>query len=141
MGFAKKTRKGNTVAICIGIVYLWFGLLKFFPGISPAESLAKDTIDQLTFGLIPPNISIVTLAIWETLIGLLFIANYFNRFVIFAALVHITLTFTPFFFFPELTLTEVPFGLTLLGQYIIKNIVIVAMLGILYRKNKKSFSL
>ena len=46
--------------ISVGIVFFWFGFLKFFPGLSPAQDLATRTIDVLTFGLVPPEISIVS---------------------------------------------------------------------------------
>ena len=55
--------------IGMGIVFLWFGVLKFFPGLSPATDLAVRTIDMLTFGLIPGNISLILLAILESAIG------------------------------------------------------------------------
>ena len=45
--------------IGMGIVFLWFGVLKLFPGLSPANDLAVRTIDTLTFGLIPGNISLI----------------------------------------------------------------------------------
>jgi uncharacterized membrane protein YphA (DoxX/SURF4 family) len=45
--------------ISIGIVFLWFGVLKFFPGLSPGEDLAIQTMKKLSFGLIPGNILIV----------------------------------------------------------------------------------
>ena len=64
--------------ISLGIVFFWFGILKFFPGLSPAEGLATKTIDVLTFGLIPSNISIIILAAWETLIGLGLIFGVFS---------------------------------------------------------------
>ena len=59
----------SIIPISIGLVYLWFGSLKFFTGVSPAEKLAQDTIEQLTMGLLLPEISIILLALWETLIG------------------------------------------------------------------------
>jgi len=123
--------------VCIGIVYLWFGVLKFFPGVSPAETIAIDTISELTLGLIRPNIAILLLAIWETLIGLLLILGLFNRLALNLALIHMVLTFTPFFFFPDLTFTIAPFGLTLLGQYIVKNIVFLAIMVFLISKERK----
>src|SRR5690348_7489002 len=52
----------------LGVVFLWFGALKFFPGLSPAQDLATRTIDVLSFGLVPPDVSIVVLAAWESLI-------------------------------------------------------------------------
>lgn len=124
--------------VCIGIVYFWFGMLKFYPGVSPAETIALDTISELTLGILTPNVSIVLLAIWETAIGILLIVGLFNRTALNLAIFHMLLTFTPFLFFPELTFTEAPFGLTLLGQYIVKNIVFLAiMIYILAKERKK----
>ena len=135
---SERLQKISLIALSIGIVYLWFGLLKFFPNISPAEELARNTVDRLTFGLIPPNISFILLAIWETVIGLLLILNMLKRFTIVLALVHMVCTFTPLFFFPEVTFTEIPFSLTLTGQYIIKNVIIIGALVMLLIEHRKS---
>jgi hypothetical protein len=43
----------------IGINYLWFGALKFFSGLSPAEALAKDTVRIITFGMIPDDVNYI----------------------------------------------------------------------------------
>ncbi len=123
--------------VCIGIVYLWFGMLKFFPGVSPAETIALDTISQITLGTLAPEVAIILLAIWETAIGILLILGLFNRTALNLAIVHMVLTFTPFLFFPELTFTTAPFGLTLLGQYIVKNIVFLAIMVFLISKERK----
>lgn len=112
---------------CIGIVYFWFGILKFFPGISPAEQLAKDTMGLMTFGMVPSNFTYISLALWETALGLLFILNIRRKWVIYLALAHMVCTFTPLFFFPE-TSFQSGGSLTLTGQYIIKNLVIIAAL-------------
>ena len=136
-------RLGNRISInclpCIGIgiVYLWFGALKFFPGVSPAETIALDTISELSFGLITPDLSIILLAVWETAIGVLLITGIFNRTALYLAVIHMVLKFTPFLFFPELTFTDAPFGLTLLGQYIVKNIVFLAILVFLLSKEQR----
>ena len=127
----------SVVPFSIGLVYLWFGTLKFFSGLSPAESLAKNTIEQLTAGLIFPDISIILLAIWETAIGIFLIFNLWYRFALKLAFVHIVFTFSPFIFFPELVWTEAPFGLTLVGQYIVKNIIILGVLFVLLWKEKE----
>lgn len=119
------------LAISIGLVYLWFGVLKFFPHLSPAEDLAKNTITILTVGLIPPNVSIILLAIWETVIGVFLILNIYRRPIIILALVHLLFTFTPLMFFPKDSF-NLPFVFTLLGQYIFKNLIIIAALIILY---------
>ncbi len=43
--------------ISLGIVFLWFGVLKFFPELSPAEELATRTIEVLTLGIVQPALS------------------------------------------------------------------------------------
>src|SRR5690349_10523387 len=98
--------------ISIGIIYLWFGVLKFFHGVSPAEDLAKDTIALLTFGLIPPDLSLLLLAIWEVAIGALLITGLFGRLVFWLAMVHMVCTFTPLVLLPDSSFTRVPVALT-----------------------------
>jgi uncharacterized membrane protein YphA (DoxX/SURF4 family) len=124
----KRKPKTNMIAISIGVVYLWFGVLKFFPNLSPAEILAKDTISALTFGIIPPDVAIILLAIGESLIGLLLIFNVRKKITLILALAHIVCTFTPMFFFPDQVFASSPLQPTLLGQYIGKNIIIIAAL-------------
>ena len=126
-----KINKDRLLAISIGIIYLWFGILKFFPELSPADGLAKQTISVLTFGIIPEKISILLLAILEVGIGTLLIFNYQLKKVIIIALIHLMMTFIPILFFPD-TSFEAPFVLTLLGQYIVKNIVIICALLFIY---------
>ena len=113
-----KTQVG-ILRITIGIIYLWFGALKFFAGVSPAEELAKNTIHLLTFGLINPDLSLLLLAIWETVVGLLLISGLFSRFAFWFVIVHMGCTFTPLILLPKASFNEAPFALTLVGQYII----------------------
>lgn len=128
------TQNGRMLSISIGIVYLWFGFLKFFPGLSPADVLAKQTISLLTFNLIPENVGILLLAVMEVAIGLGLILNIQLQKIILAALVHLVLTFIPVVFFPEISFSKAPFSLTLVGQYIIKNIVIISSLLLIYQR-------
>lgn len=121
------------LSFSIGIVYLWFGALKFFPHLSPAEDLAKNTIELLTFHLIPSEISIIILAVWETILGFMFLTNCCRRIAIWAAFIHMLGTFTPLFLFPDQSFTINAFSFTLLGQYIVKNLIIVGALGVLYQ--------
>lgn len=130
--FIQRLPKQRLLAISIGICYLWFGVLKFFPGLSPADMLAKETISMLTFGYLAPGISIVILAVWEVLIGLALIFNLYIKQVVILTLVHMVCTFTPLLFFPELSFNEAPFTLTLIGQYIMKNLIIISALLMLY---------
>lgn len=116
----------NLIRIFLGVNFFWFGMLKFFPSVSPAEALATLTIDILTFGLIAPPLSIKLLAIWEVMIGIGFLSGRFIPFFVRIFMLHMVLTFTPLFLFPDICFTEPPFALTLVGQYIIKNLVFIA---------------
>jgi len=111
--------------VSLGVVFFWFGVLKFFPGLSPAQDLAARTIDMLTFGLMPPNVSVPVLAAWECLIGLGLITGQFMRATLLLLFAQMLGTVTPLFFFPAETFTRFPYAPTLEGQYIIKNIVLV----------------
>jgi hypothetical protein len=76
----------------------------------------------------------VLLAIWETGIGLCLVINRFHKIAIPLAMVHILLTFTPMLFFPESVFDGGPFYLSLLGQYIVKNFIIVSVLVFLWKE-------
>lgn len=112
--------------ISVGIVFLWFGILKFFPGLSPAQEIAAVTIERLTFGLIQPNISIIILATWEALIGLGLISGMFLRITLFLLFSQMLGTMMPLALFPAETFTRFPYAPTLEGQYIIKNLVLIS---------------
>lgn len=112
--------------ISIGIVFFWFGVLKFFPNASPAEDLAARTIQALTFGIVTPNVALPVLAVWECLIGLGLITGRFMRATLLLLGLQMLGTITPLFLFPAETFTSFPFAPTLEGQYIIKNVVIVS---------------
>ncbi len=112
--------------ISVGIVFFWFGFLKFFPGASPAETLATTTIQVMTGGLVEPRVSLVVLAAWECLIGLGLIFGVMLRTTLFLLFLQMPGTVTPMFFFPELTFQKIPFVLTIEGQYIVKNLVLIS---------------
>ena len=130
----------SVLRISLGIVYLWFGALKYFQGISPAEQLATETIHKITFGLISDHTNLMLLATWECLIGVMFMIGKFIRPVLVLMFLHMICTFTPFIFFPNETFRYMPYGLTLTGQYIIKNIVFIAVGVVLWKaeKNKQA---
>lgn len=112
--------------VSLGLVFLWFGVLKFFPGLSPAQDLATRTIEVLTFGLIPPEISIYILAAWETLIGLGLLFGVFLRATLLLLFLQMLGTVTPLFLFPAESFVVFPIAPTLEGQYIIKNLVLIS---------------
>lgn len=116
----------TTLRISLGVVFLWFGFLKFFPNVSPAETLATRTIDVLTFGLIVPSVSIKILALWESLIGLGMLTNKFQRVTLLLLWSQMVGAWSPLVIFPSEMFIMFPFVLTLEGQYIVKNLVIIA---------------
>lgn len=111
--------------LSLGIVFLWFGVLKFFPGLSPAQDLAARTVERITLGLVAPEVALPVLAGWESLIGLGLLTGRFLRATLFLLAVQMAGTVTPLLLFPAETFTRFPFAPTLEGQYIIKNVVLV----------------
>ncbi|MDD2278575.1 MAG: hypothetical protein PHD06_05680 [Bacteroidales bacterium] len=112
--------------ISIGIVFFWFGILKFFPGLSPAQDLAIRTISLLTLNLISGKTIIIGLASWEVLIGIGFLTGKYMKPILVLLFVQMAGTFAPAFFFPNEVFNAIPYAPTLEGQYIIKNIVIIS---------------
>ena len=109
----------------MGIVFLWFGALKFFPNLSPATELAVRTIDVLAFGLIPGSISVILLATLESAIGLGFLTGRYMRLTLLLLLFQMAGTLTPLALFPGEAFIHFPYAPTLEGQYIIKNLVLI----------------
>lgn len=112
--------------ISLGIVFLWFGFLKFFPGLSPAQDLAGRTVDLLTFGLVPPPVAVPVLAAWESAIGIGLIVGRALRVVLLLLFVQMIGTLSPVFLFPGEVFLRIPYAPTLEGQYIIKNFVLIS---------------
>jgi uncharacterized membrane protein YphA (DoxX/SURF4 family) len=111
--------------ISIGIIFLWFGVPKLFPGTSPAEALAAETVERLTFGIVEGTVASVLTGALEAAIGLLLVSGRAISLTVMILLGHMAGTFTPLFIFPKETWEAFCVG-TLEGQYILKNLVIVA---------------
>jgi len=111
--------------VSVGLVFFWFGVLKFFPSLSPAEDLATATISRLTFGLVPPEVSLPVLAAWEVLIGVGLVTGRFLRITLLLLFLQMLGTVMPVFLFPDQVFTAFPYAPTLEGQYIFKNIVLI----------------
>ncbi len=108
----------------LGVIFVWFGALKLIPGLSPAEELIRNTIYFFN-----PDFFLPILAIWEMLIGLGFLSgfvtNKFQRLTILLLFAQMPGTALPLVILPEVCWTNFPFGLTLEGQYIVKNLAII----------------
>ncbi len=106
--------------ISLGIVFFWFGMLKFFEGLSPAEELVRSTVH-----FVDPDLFLPVLAAWESLIGIGLITGKFLRVTILLLFLQMPGTALPLLILPEKVWTVFPYGLTLEGQYIVKNLVLI----------------
>ena len=118
--------------IGLGIIFFWFGMLKFFPGLSPAEELVRNTVY-----FIDPDLFIPILALWESLIGIGLISGKFMRTTLLLLFLQMPGTALPLIILPDQVWTVFPYGLTLEGQYIVKNLVLIGA-GLVIGGNVKS---
>jgi len=110
----------------IAFIFIWFGALKFFPGLSPAEELATGAISVLSFGLISASVALPLLAAFEVLIGILILTDRWLRLTILLLFVQMAGTMSPIFLFPDVVFETFPYALTIEGQYILKNFVVIS---------------
>lgn len=114
----------TALRISLGLVFLGFGVLKFFPGVSPAAELAQRTIGELTLGLVGPTAALLLTAVLETVIGLTLVTGRFLRtglVLLAGALVGIMSPLV--LFFDELFPAGGP---TIVAQYVLKDVVLAA---------------
>ena len=105
----------------LAMIFIWFGLLKPL-GISPAQELVENTVywfdDKAAF--------VNLLGWWEVVIGFTMCVRPLIRISIFLLFLQIPGTFLPLVLLPEVCFTDFPYGLTLEGQYIVKNLIIIS---------------
>lgn len=114
-----------TLRIALGAVFAVFGALKLFPGVSPVEALVSSTWEKLTFGLVSGQTALVATAAIEVAAGVLLIAGGgFARIGLVVLAIAYVGILSPVVLLPG----EVfgPVGPTLTGQYIFKNVVLIA---------------
>jgi uncharacterized membrane protein YphA (DoxX/SURF4 family) len=111
----------DILRIALGVVFIWFGALKLFPGVSPAEELVRATVPWIPGGLFLP-----LLALWEIAIGVGFLTGRALRITILLLFLQMPGTLAPVVLLPERVFAVFPFALTLEGQYIVKNLVLIA---------------
>jgi len=105
--------------VAIAVVFVWFGALKVF-GISPAGELVAATVY-----VVDPALFVPVLGVWEIIIGLCLLYRPLIRLGIVLLFIQLPGTFLPIVLLPEVVFTSFPYGLTVEGQYIIKNLVII----------------
>jgi uncharacterized membrane protein YphA (DoxX/SURF4 family) len=127
-GALSRYRRYSTTVlrVSVGLVFIWFGAMKFIPGASPAEDVATRTMDILAFGLVPPDASRPLLALLETVIGLGLITGVLLRLVLAAFFIHMAGVFAALLILPGEMWNSETGTPTLEGQYILKNVVLIA---------------
>ena len=105
----------------LGLIYIWFGILKPF-GLSPAQELVENTV----YWFDNPKTFVPILGWWEVVIGLTMCIKPLIRVSIFLLFIQMPGTFLPLILLPEVCFSNFPLGLTLEGQYIVKNLIIIS---------------
>ena len=121
----------SILRISVGVVFFWFGFLKFFGNLSAADEIASRTISWLTFGFLQEQVSMPVLGVIECLIGLGILTRKFMKFVIPILYFQMAGTLLPLFIFASDT-WKMPFVPTLEGQYIIKNSILISVAIVLH---------
>lgn len=110
--------------IALFIVLFWFGALKL-TGESPANQLVEELLGQ-TLSFVPFEQFVIFLGVFEMVLGVSFLIPKISKLSLILLLIHMSTTFLPLFLLPALG-WQAFLTPTLEGQYIIKNIVIIAL--------------
>lgn len=111
--------------VSLAVIFAWFGLLKPL-GMSPAEPLVKATVQWMP--LLSPEEWLAVIGWWEVAIGVTFLFQRTIRLAIALLALQMVGTFLPLVILPQVTFQEgrIPYGPTMEGQYIIKNLLIIS---------------
>ncbi|HBK80914.1 MAG TPA: hypothetical protein DDZ83_14800 [Nitrospinae bacterium] len=104
----------------LAVVFIWFGALKPL-GVSPAEELVKRTVYWFS-----PDLFVPILGLWEVAIGVGLLFRPLLRVALLLLFLQMPGTVLPLILLPDVCFTQFPFGLTLEGQYIIKNLILIS---------------
>lgn len=128
MGFTKWLVAHSVwlLRVSLGAIFLFFGALKFVPGLSPAQDLATRTTEVLSFGLVPEGLSLVLIAALECTIGLGLISGRFLRLTLVLLGLQMIGAMSPLFLFSGDLFGGPLHAPTLLGQYVIKDVVLIS---------------
>jgi len=121
----------------IALVYVWFGFLKIL-GTSPAEGLVSDLFNVTLSGLMSSSQFVICLGVFECVLGLIWLFPSLTKIAFYTLIFHLITTFMPIVLLPNTTWTSF-FSLTLVGQYIVKNVVLLGAGYFVYVFNAPSF--
>lgn len=124
--------------IAIFIIFVWFGALKVL-GLSPATPLVTALFEEtLSFLPLSPDLFVRLFGGFEVLIGLCFVIPRLHRLGLVLLIPHMLTTILPLFLLTDTAWTAI-LTPTLEGQYIIKNVVIIALATSIYVDSKKRY--
>ncbi|MGW0916626.1 DoxX family membrane protein [Streptomyces sp. NPDC002784] len=116
----------TVLRVSVGLLFLWFGALKLLPNVSHAEDMATRVMHELTSGRVPADVSRPLLAMMEMLIGVGLVTGLLLRLTLLVFFAHMAGTFTTLIVLPAEMWDGNIASPTMAGQYVIKNVVLVA---------------
>jgi putative oxidoreductase len=116
----------DLLRLSLGAVFFGFGALKFVPGLSPAAGLAGATFAALTFGLVPAEVGVLFVAALETAIGLSLLTGRLLRLGLALLGMAMVGILSPLVLLPEDLFRGALYAPTLAGQYVLKDVVLLA---------------
>ena len=116
----------SLLRVSLGLVFLGFGALKFVPGVSPVQDMVSETVSALTLELLPSGVGLALVATLETTIGLILITGRALRLGL--ALLGLAMVgiLSPLVLFPHRLFAGPGNAPTLEGQYVLKDVVLLA---------------
>ncbi|HEY4020062.1 MAG TPA: hypothetical protein VGM75_15330 [Pseudonocardiaceae bacterium] len=128
--------------VCMGIVIFGFGVLKYFPGVSPAQGVVLAVNRILTFGLLPDQVTLPLFATVEAVIGLSLITGWGLRVIIYPLAVWVVAILSPVVLLTGQLFSGPHDAPTLMGQYVVKDIILAAAVLVVAadvrRRNRKT---
>lgn len=116
----------TALRVSMGVIFLGFGVLKFVPGLSPAQDLVETTISVMSFGLVPGAVGLIVTAVLECLIGASLIAGRGLRLTVYLLAAELLGILSPLVLLPGRLFSGPGHAPTLEGQYVLKDLVLVA---------------
>jgi uncharacterized membrane protein YkgB len=118
---------GQLLRWSLGVIFLWFGALKFVPNASPVMAMVRDT-----YPLFATPILFYALAIFEVVIGVMLLTGRWVRWTAVALIPHLVGTFGVLFFAPQLAFAPRFPLLSMDGEFVIKNLVLLAVVAVIW---------
>jgi len=122
--------------ISIFVIYFWFGLLKII-GLSPAEGLVNHLYDITLKSIIDFRLFFILFGLFECAIGLIWLMPKLTKISMYLICLHLVLTVLPVFVLPKDTWSNL-LTPTLVGQYIIKNLVLLSSAFVIFKQQKQN---